>query len=162
MKTDLKFESTPTDKAPDPELGTKRIPVDRYTEQKYISLEDERLWSKSWLLAGVESDVREPGSYFVFENLKESFLITRAVDGQLRAFYNVCQHRGNRLKGIGCGHANQITCGFHKWSWNLDGSLRYVPEAGDFPQGTPQSELGLPSVRCDTWGDLFGSQWIQT
>ena len=54
MKTDLKFESTPTDKAPDPELGTKRIPVDRYTEQKYISLEDERLWSKSWLLAGVE------------------------------------------------------------------------------------------------------------
>ena len=80
MKTDLKFEFTPTDKAPDPELGTKRIPVDRYTEHKYISLEDERLWSKSWLLAGVESDVREPGSYFVFENLKESFLITRSAD----------------------------------------------------------------------------------
>ena len=110
-----------------PKLGTNRIPVDRYTDPKYIRLEDEKIWSKTWLLAGVESDLQETGSYFVFENLRESFLITRAADGGLRAFYNVCQHRGNRLKPVGCGHATLLTCAFHKWSWNLDGSLHYVP-----------------------------------
>ena len=157
LNNNVRFEYTPTDKAPVPELGTNRIPVDRYTDPKYIRLEDEKIWSKTWLLAGVESDLQETGNYFVFENLRESFLITRAADGGLRAFYNVCQHRGNRLKSVGCGHATQLTCAFHRWSWNLDGSLRYVPEADDFPQGTPASELDLVPVKCDTWG---GFVWI--
>lgn len=157
MNEMLRFTPTPTEKAPTPDLGSDRIPVDRYTDPAFIKLEDEKIWSKTWLLAGAACDVAEPGDYFVFENLRESFLIARAADGELHAFYNVCQHRGNRLKASGCGHTQQFTCAFHRWSWNLDGSLRNVPEAHDFPQGTPAEELGLPEVKCDTWG---GFVWI--
>jgi phenylpropionate dioxygenase-like ring-hydroxylating dioxygenase large terminal subunit len=73
------FKFTPTDKAPDPDLGTARIPVDRYTEPRFLKLEDEHIWSKTWLLAGAACDVAEPGDYFVFNNLRESILVTRTV-----------------------------------------------------------------------------------
>lgn len=148
---------TPTDKAPDPDLGADRIPVDRYTDPAFLALEDGRLWSKTWLLAGAVCDVAEPGDYFVFEHLRESILVTRAADGVVRAFYNVCQHRGNQLKAAGCGHSSQIVCGFHGWQWHMDGTLKGVPEAHDFPQGTPASELGLQPLRCESWG---GFVWI--
>lgn len=148
---------TPADKAPDPDLGTERIPVDRYTDPKYLQIEDDAIWSKTWLLAGPCCDVAEPGDYFVFENLRESILVARATDGILRAFYNVCQHRGNQLKSEGCGHASMLRCGFHGWQWNLDGTLKSVPEAHDFPQGTPEDELGLQQLRCETWG---GFVWV--
>ena len=151
------FKFTPADKAPDPDLGTDRIPVDRYVDPKYLRLEDERIWSKTWLLAGAVCDVANPGDYFVFENMRESILVTRAPDDEIRAFYNVCQHRGNRLKQPGCGQSDYVICPFHRWAWNLDGTLRHVPEAHDFPQGTPADELGLKSLRCDTWG---GFVWV--
>jgi phenylpropionate dioxygenase-like ring-hydroxylating dioxygenase large terminal subunit len=120
-------------------------------------LEDEHIWSKTWLLAGPVCDVAEAGDYFVFENLRESILVTRAKDGDIRAFYNVCQHRGNQLKAPGCGHAERLVCPFHRWSWDLDGSLHHVSEAHDFPQGTPAEELGLQALRCETWG---GFVWV--
>ena len=138
MSEATEFKFTPTDKAPEPELGTERIPVDRYVDPKYMRLEDERIWSRTWLLAGAACDVAEPGDYFVFENLTESVLVTRANDGTIRAFYNVCQHRGNQLKEAGCGHTDYLICPFHRWAWNLDGTLRHVPEAHDFPQGRAQ------------------------
>ena len=152
-----KYPFTPAEKAPEPNLGTERIPVDRYTNPAYLPLEDNRIWSKTWLLAGVVSDVAEPGDYFVFENLRESILVTRAADGLIRAFYNVCQHRGNQLKPAGCGSSNDIVCGFHGWQWHMDGKLKEVPEAQDFPQGIPVRELGLQKILCDTWG---GFVWI--
>ncbi|MDH3642783.1 MAG: aromatic ring-hydroxylating dioxygenase subunit alpha [Gammaproteobacteria bacterium] len=157
MSSKPDIQSTPMDKAPDPELGAERIPVDRYTDPAFMKLEDARIWSKTWLLAGAACDVAEPGDYFVFENLRESILVVRALDGEIRAFYNVCQHRGNQLRAPGCGHSEQLACAFHLWTWNLDGTLKSVPEAHDFPQGTPADELGLQQLRCDTWG---GFVWV--
>jgi len=157
MNERARYPFTPADKAPDPELGSHRIPVDRYINPDYMKREDDALWAKTWLLAGACCDVAEPGDYFVFENLRESILVARAEDGLLRAFYNVCQHRGNQLKGEGCGHAGFLRCGFHGWQWNMDGTLKQVPQAHDFPQGTPAEELALQKVRCDTWG---GFVWV--
>lgn len=157
MSTQSDFSFTPADKAPDPDLGTAKIPVDRYIDPAFLKLEDDRIWSKTWLLAGPECDVAEVGDYFVFNNLTESVLVTRADDGEIRAFFNVCQHRGNRLKPEGCGHADQIACGFHQWVWHLDGSPMDIPEADNFPQGTPADELSLKPLRCDTWG---GFVWV--
>ena len=151
------FNFTPTTKAPDPDLGSARIPVDRYVDARYMRLEDERIWSKTWLLAGAACDVAEAGAYFVFENLRESILVICGQDAKIRAFYNVCQHRGNQLKTPGCGHTDYLVCPFHRWAWNIDGSLRHVPEAHDFPQGTPATELGLRELRCETWG---GFVWV--
>ncbi|MFK7916353.1 MAG: aromatic ring-hydroxylating dioxygenase subunit alpha [Pseudomonadales bacterium] len=157
MTSAKEFAFTPADKAPDPELGSDRIPVDRYTNPQIMLAEDTKLWAKTWLLAGAASDVAQAGDYFVFENLRESILVVRGDDGVLRAFYNVCQHRGNQLRPAGCGFANDLTCGFHKWQWHLDGTLKHVPEAHDFPQGTPAAELGLQPLSCDTWG---GFVWV--
>ena len=72
------FVFTPMAKAPEPELGLERIPVDRYTDPAFLKLEDERIWSKTWLLAGAVCDVTEPGGFFVFEHLRESILVTCA------------------------------------------------------------------------------------
>ena len=152
-----KFKFTPADKAPDPDLGTDRIPVDRYVDPAFMELEDKKIWSKTWLLVGAVCDVAEPGDYFVFENLRESILVTRADDGEIRAFYNVCQHRGNQLKPEGCGATDSLVCAFHRWEWNMDGTVKNIPEAHDFPQGTPHDELALPQLRCDTWG---GFVWV--
>ena len=80
-----KFTFTPMDKAPDPDLGTDRIPIDRYTDPAFMKLEDDHIWSKTWLLAGAVCDVAETGDYFVFENLRESILVTRAADGDHRS-----------------------------------------------------------------------------
>jgi phenylpropionate dioxygenase-like ring-hydroxylating dioxygenase large terminal subunit len=157
MKPEDELTYTPMEKETDPELGTARIPVDRYTSPAILKLEDERIWSKTWLLAGLVGDVAAPGDYFVFENLRESILVTRAYDGEVRAFYNVCQHRGNQLKTPGHGHCSQLVCPFHLWSWNLDGSLRQASEAQDFPQGIPPEELGLQALRCECWG---GFVWV--
>jgi|TARA_B110000263_G_C15271890_1_gene493903 phenylpropionate dioxygenase-like ring-hydroxylating dioxygenase large terminal subunit len=74
------FVFTPMAKAPEPELGFERIPVDRYTDPAFLKLEDDRIWSKTWLLAGASCDVAEPGNFFVLENLRESILVTCADD----------------------------------------------------------------------------------
>lgn len=70
------FVLTPTTKAPEPDLGFERIPVDRYTDPAFLKLEDDCIWSKTWLLAGVAYDVPTPGEFFVFDNLLEFILVT--------------------------------------------------------------------------------------
>ena len=148
---------TPTTKAPEPELGSNRIPVDRYTDPAFLKLEDDHIWSKTWLLAGAACDVAEPGDFFVFDNLRESILVARAEDGVVRAFYNVCQHRGNQLKGAGCGKSPYFSCGFHGWEYHLNGCIKHIPEAHDFPQGVPVDSLRLKELRCDAWGGFI---WV--
>ena len=157
MNKPADFVFTPTTKAPEPHLGLGRIPVDRYTDPVFLKLEDDCIWSKTWLLAGAACDVAEPGDFFVFENLRESVLVTHAEDGVVRAFYNVCQHRGNQLKASGCGNSPYLSCGFHGWEYHLDGSIKEIPEAHDFPQGVPAEELSLKEVRCEAWGGFI---WI--
>ena len=157
MSEHANSQFTPTTKAPEPELGSDRIPVDRYTDPAFLKLEDERIWSKTWLLAGASCDVAEPGDFFVFDNLRESILVTRAEDGVVRAFYNVCQHRGNQLKGSGCGKSPYFSCGFHGWEYHLDGCIKYIPESHDFPQGVPEDSLRLKELRCDAWGGFI---WV--
>ena len=138
-------------------MGSERIPVDRYTDPAFLKLEDDHIWSKTWLLAGAACDVAEPGDFFVFDNLRESILVTRAEDGVVRAFYNVCQHRGNQLKGSGCGKSPYFSCGFHGWEYHLNGCIKHIPEAHDFPQGVPEESLRLKELKCDTWGGFI---WV--
>mgnify|MGYP005648699573 CR=1 FL=1 len=79
------FVFTPMAKAPEPELGFERIPVDRYTDPAFLKLEDDHIWSKTWLLAGAACDVAEPGNFFVFENLN-IFIKNSKVSRRFNAF----------------------------------------------------------------------------
>ncbi len=149
-------KGTPTEKAPDPEYDWSQ-PIDprRYTSPEFMRLEWQKLWSKVWLLGGRELDIPEPGDFIATEIGPESVLLVRQADGRVRAFYNVCQHRGNRLADCGLGstgEARSFKCQYHHWEYHLDGSLRRIPDIETFPQGRPN--YGLTELRCDTWGSF--------
>jgi phenylpropionate dioxygenase-like ring-hydroxylating dioxygenase large terminal subunit len=152
-----KLAPTPMDRSPVPDLGTERIPKERYTSNEYKNLEDARLWPKVWHLAGFVSDLAEPGSFLTYEVGQESVVVIRQEGGDIAAFHNVCMHRGNRLVEPGRGRASSFTCLFHAWRYGIDGRLREAVDADTFDQGCPVDELSLTSVRCEQWG---GFVWI--
>lgn len=142
---------TPAGKVPDPDLGHELIRKERYTSAEFMQLEWERIWKKVWLLGAIESDLREPGDFVVTEIGRESVLIVRQADGGVRAFYNVCLHRGNRLRPTGVGSADSFKCQYHHWEYALDGSFKRIPDLDTFPQGAPPCR-GLKELACATWG----------
>lgn len=86
------------------------ITSERYTSREYLNKEWQKIWPKMWLVAGVASDVEEPGDYFVFNLEPESIIISRTSDNEVAAFYNVCQHRGARVLLSDRGAMEQYTC----------------------------------------------------
>ncbi|MHA7839549.1 MAG: Rieske 2Fe-2S domain-containing protein, partial [bacterium] len=89
--------ATPMERAPEPALEYVPIPKERYTCPEFARLEWERMWTRTWLCAGRESDLDRAGDYFTFEIGPESILVIRQPDGSVAARHNVCMHRGNRL-----------------------------------------------------------------
>jgi phenylpropionate dioxygenase-like ring-hydroxylating dioxygenase large terminal subunit len=143
--------TTPTEKAPEPFMGTDLIPKERYTSKEFMELEWERMWTRVWNMAGRESDIPTVGDYFTTELGPESLLIVREAEDKIRAFYNVCPHRGNQIRNPGMGHAESFQCAYHFFEFNLDGSKKFVPDEDTFTQGVPQ-ETALIEVPTDTWG----------
>lgn len=143
-------------KQPDPGLGHALIPKERYTSREFMQLEWDRMWTKVWHLAGHVSDLREPGDYVATEIGRESILVVRQKDGVLRAFYNVCLHRGNRLRPTGASSADSFKCQYHHWEYELDGSFKRIPDLDTFPQGAPPCR-GLREVPCEEWN---GFAWF--
>ena len=150
--------AAPTQHAPAPFPRAGAIPKERYTSRQFAELEWERMWTKVWLLAGRTSDIPEPGDYLTFEIGTESVLVVRLPDGSIAARYNVCMHRGNRLREPGRGHVEKFSCLFHGWQYALDGTLLAALDPESFPQGTPKERLSLRPIRCETWaGFVFVS-----
>jgi phenylpropionate dioxygenase-like ring-hydroxylating dioxygenase large terminal subunit len=144
---------TPAGKAPDPELGSALIPAGRYTSPDFMALEWERIWTRVWLLGGRSDDIPEPGDYICTDIGRESVLIVRQHDGSVKAFHNVCQHRGNRLRPEGLGSAESFRCMYHHWTYGLDGRLLHVPDLATFPQGAPPWG-GAPGLPAAEWGSF--------
>lgn len=142
---------TPAGKAEDPDHGHDIIPAERYFSPEYMALEWERVWSKVWLLAGRSDDLKAEGDYISTDIGRESVLIVRQGDGTLRAFPNVCLHRGNRLRPEGLGNTAEFRCMYHHWAYGLDGAITRIPDLGSFPQGSPP-EGRLPSLPTGEWG----------
>ena len=149
--------STPMERSPAPRLGFELIPKERYLSPEFARLEWERMWTKTWLFAGFEGDIPEPGDYFTAEIGPESVLVIRQRSGEIAARYNVCSHRGNRLREPGMGHAQSFACVFHDWRYDIDGSVKSIHDPETFPQGCPLEDLALKPVRCETWG---GFVWL--
>jgi phenylpropionate dioxygenase-like ring-hydroxylating dioxygenase large terminal subunit len=130
-----------------------RVPTARYTSTDWVTLEEQRLWPKVWQLACSLDHVAAPGDFFEHRVGWLSALIVRGDDGELRAFQNVCRHRGNPLcEGSGAG-LTELRCGFHRWSWDLRGELREVPNRKSF--GALRNEdYPLFPASVETWGPL--------
>ena len=156
MVTESRLSGTPMEKAPEPVLGTELIPKERYISKEYMELEWERMWTKVWNWAGRLQDIPNPGDYFTTELGSESILIVRETEDKIRAFYNVCPHRGNQIRNVGIGHAETFQCAYHFFEFDLQGHLVCVPDEYTFTQGVP-TETGLIELPCDTWG---GTVWF--
>src|SRR4051812_19319623 len=93
---------------------------ERYTSPAFMAAEWENVWTKSWLITVRADDIPEAGDYMLEEIGRESILIVRQDDGGVRAFYNVCQHRGNRLVLEPEGSMPAFTCPYHSWRFEID------------------------------------------
>jgi nitrite reductase/ring-hydroxylating ferredoxin subunit len=130
------------------------VPVEDYISPEFLALESESVWPHVWLMACREEELAKPGSYVTFDILRETMLLVRQEDRSIKAFYNVCQHRGRKLKE-GCGQiGKQIYCRFHGWSWNVDGSIRRVVHRAQWEgcEAFDDASLALPELRLGTWG----------
>lgn len=134
-----------------PNLGNARIPPERYLSADFHRQEVEKVWKRSWQVVCREEEIPKLGDHFVYDVATLSFLVVRTGERQFKAYHNVCLHRGRRLVDhSGCG-ATSFRCGYHAWTWNIDGALAWYPGAWDFPD-VEAGRYGLREVPLDTWG----------
>ena len=131
-------------------LGSDPIPASRYTDPDFFELEKRKMWPRVWQFAAREEELPEPGDYVVYENVGKSFIVMRQEDGSVRAFGNVCLHRGRKLKTQD-GWTAELQCPFHGFTWNNDGSLKQIPCRWDFPH-LQNEEMKLPEISVGRWG----------
>lgn len=151
--------STPTTGGPAP----VKIEVEAYISEGYMRAEAEKLWPKVWLQVGRVEEIPKVGDFLTYEIADDSFIITRSAVDTIRAYYNVCSHRGRRLidtpegerEAHGC--SKQFVCGFHGWRYNLDGKNTFAPQKADWNDGLTKEDTRLVDVKVDTWG---GWIWI--
>lgn len=136
-------------KVPYIDNGTGRADAERYYSREWMSREWDRLWTRTWLIAGVVSDVAEEGDYFTFQIGRENILVTRAEDGAIKAFYNVCQHRGNQLVLNDFGSVPRFTCSFHSWQFGLDGRLEHITDEETFRPEVVCHRPDLKPLLCE-------------
>lgn len=111
------------------------------------------MWPRVWQFACTVDHVAEPGDYFEYRCGPYSVLVVRGDDGELRAFQNVCRHRGNALCTGAGSQLRELQCGYHGWTWDLHGALRRVPHRKGFG-ALPMSEFPLIAAQVDTWERL--------
>ncbi len=128
---------------------------ERYTSREFFESEWENVWTKVWLVVARTVEIPESGDFIVHEIGPESILVVRQENGGIRAFYNVCQHRGNRLQHNAQGSMDAFTCDYHSWKWGIDGSLIAVQDEDDFSQGSPCNKLQLAEIKCETFCGLI-------
>lgn len=133
-----------------------RIRVANYLTPERYAAEREQIWRRAWLMVGHTQDVPERGSYYVHDipTFNMSLLVVRGQDGQVRAFHNVCRHRGNRVVRSGSGQAARFLCNFHGWVFSTEGDLRMITDEKEF-EDCDKSELGLIPVHCEVWNSLI-------
>ena len=130
--------------------ATGTIPWSWYTDPTVLRLEQERIFSRFWQYVGRTSDVAEPRSFQATRVGHVPVLLVRDEEGVLRAFLNVCRHRGS-LVCEGSGRRATLQCPYHAWTYGLDGRLLSAPRS-EHEGGIESEELGLVQLQLETWG----------
>jgi len=130
------------------------LPSSLYTDPAVFSSEKEKIFSRTWQVVGRHDQVTNPGDYFTTDLMGEPLLIVRGGDGKLRGFYNVCRHRAGP-PAEGCGSRKLFRCGYHGWTYGLDGALISATEV-DGVEGFRPEDFSLAPVRAEEWfGFIF-------
>lgn len=111
-----------------------------YTSPEVFAADFEAVVRKQWLLAGHTSEITTPGSYRTVQVAHESIILVRTQEGDVRAFYNVCRHRGSRICAKESGETRLLRCPYHAWAYDLDGRL---VSAQNMPEDFDAEEFGL-------------------
>jgi len=126
------------------------VPYSRYSDPDVLRREEERILRPAWQYAGHTGQLGAGAGYFATRSGRTPVVVTRDGDGVLRAFVNVCRHRGSVI-AEGEGSRETLQCPYHAWTYGLDGRLRAAPRSEEEPD-FPRDELGLAPVAVDTWG----------
>jgi choline monooxygenase len=134
--------------------AAETVPSRVYTDPQVLEIERIKIFGRTWQLVGRGDQVSSPGRYFTAEVAGEPLLIARGSDARLRALSNVCRHRAGPV-AAGEGSCQAFRCGYHGWSYALDGRLLNTPEF-DGVESFRKEEKALPEFRLESWlGLLF-------
>lgn len=146
-----------------PGLGTAPVSYEDSVSAEFYELERAAIFTRAWLNVGRVERLPRKGSYFTKELdvAKTSIVVVRDTEGKVRAFHNICRHRGNKLvwndfpRDETSGTCRQFTCKYHGWRYRLDGALTFVQQEGEFFD-LDKNDFGLVPVHCDVWeGFIF-------
>src|SRR6204780_1793753 len=139
----------------DPDIARAwTLPSHLYADAATWAAEKEKIFARTWQVVGHASQVENPGDYFTAELIGEPLLIVRGSDGRLRGFYNVCRHRAGP-PAEGCGSRKVFRCGYHGWTYGLDGALISATEL-EGVEGFRPEDFALAPVRAEEWfGFIF-------
>ena len=143
--------------------GPVVIGPEAYTSRDYLEAERAKLWRSHWLQAGRVEDIPNPGDFITYDILDDSVIITRGDDGAIRAFHNVCPHRGRKLIDTPKGRRNargnkkSIICGFHGWTFNREGTCTFIEHQADWQGVLTEERTSLGRVAVGEWG---GFLWV--
>jgi len=128
------------------------LPSSLYTDASVFAAEKEKIFARTWQVVGHASQVAKPGDFFTTELVGEPLLFVRGLDGRLRGFYNVCRHRAGP-PAEGCGSRKLFRCGYHGWTYGLDGALISATEI-EGVEGFRPEDFALAPVRTEEWFNL--------
>src|SRR5437588_3781510 len=131
--------------------GQRTLPGRYYTSPEIYAEEQERIFAARWICVGRAAEIPAAGDYVLRTIAGESVIVVRGRDGALRAFYNVCRHRGTRLCEEPRGRFSEtIQCPYHAWTYTIDGQLIGAPHMNEV-QGFDKRDYPLHSVQLETW-----------
>src|SRR3989440_5686095 len=135
--------------------GAKTLPQRYFVSAEALAQEQEKIFSKQWLLVGHQSQIANAGEYFVQQVIGESLIVIRDKAGEIHGFFNVCRHRGTRLIEDEKGQCAAIQCPYHAWTYGLDGRLIGAPHMDEVP-GFDKADYSLHRVNLGLWeGFIF-------
>ena len=151
---------TPEDRAvTEPDLGEPlTYSVEAFLSPDYAKDEKERLWPKVWQVAGRVEEIPEVGNFITYEIADDSIIVVRSAPDEIKAFHNVCPHRGRRLVDTpcesngACGSKRRFVCGFHGWTFDLEGKNVHILDPQDWKGALTEDRTGLSPVKVDQWG----------
>jgi Rieske 2Fe-2S family protein len=146
----------PANSRPVSDVSTRTLPASYYTDSGWFQQELERIHLDMWLYAGRADSIANPGDYFLYSIADAEVLVLRDERGQVRAFHNVCRHRGTRLCTQSAGQLpGRIRCPYHAWTYRLDGTLAQAPHM-EKVRGFVESDYPLGLVSVASWaGYIF-------
>ena len=159
VEVENKTATQTADELPEPQT----YGVEAYISEDYARAERDKLWRKVWLQAGRVEDIPEVGNYITYDIHDDSVLLVRTAPETIQAYYNVCSHRGRRLVDTPRGAHNAIgkrmsfVCGFHSWTYNLEGQCTFIMQKDDWQGALTPERTRLGKIKVDTWG---GWIWI--